>query len=158
MQFNQGDGAATAAAPARVSLAPDSESRNPLVLFGKLLQDEETVRLQLKCLPLEEGTMHGNLQVILAALTRMRDSGADLDRRSRSGMSIMSEWNRHAERMADIFFNGRRADQFHAKEPKPGAVDWPELIRRGNSIVKFAGKRYHVIVKEVPFTATTEKP
>ncbi len=63
---------------------------------------------------------------------------------------MMKGWFEHCKKMADIFFNGRRSG-----DPKPGSVNWPELIRCGDSIVKYDGKRYLVTVQEVTFTECT---
>jgi len=44
--------------------------------------------------------------------------------------------------LVDVFFNGRPA----SKEPPKPSVNWPELIRRKDSVVMVGGKLYHVSV------------
>ena len=55
----------------------------------------------------------------------------------------MSDWARHVERIADIFFNGRPA------VPRDSEVTVPELVARKDSTIIFRGKLYRVSVEEM---------
>ncbi len=56
--------------------------------------------------------------------------------------TTMTDFLRHVERLADVFFNGRKA------EPEQ-AITITELIRRKTSTVRVGGKFYKVVVAEM---------
>lgn len=57
----------------------------------------------------------------------------------------MSDWHRHVERLADIFFNGRKSEP----EPESKRPSLDEIISRKNSVVRYGGKLYEIKVREI---------
>lgn len=57
----------------------------------------------------------------------------------------MTDYLHHLERMADVFFNGRKA------EPEQ-KITIQELVRRKESTVRVGGRFYKVVVTEMELT------
>lgn len=63
---------------------------------------------------------------------------------------MFNDFNRHCERLADIFFNGRPASAFDA--PPRQTVTIEELVRRRKCVVRVGKKLYRVAVTEMEIT------